>query len=532
MEPLLLMMMMIWAIGHPAALLVSGENQEARLFRDLMADYKKATRPVSTQGSVIDVLVKMTLTNLISLKERDEILTTNVWLELQWEDERLKWDESEYGGIDIIRVPSKMVWLPDIVLENNVDGQFEITLFVNVLIYPWGLVYWLPPAIYRSPCSIVVTYFPFDWQNCSLIFRSQTFSSKEINLLLTLEDNVTVEWIHIDPEAFTENGEWSIRHRPAKKITNERFQPEDLEYQQVTYFLIIKRKPLFYVINIILPCVLTSCLAILVYFLPGKAGGQKITLSIMVLLGQTVFLILISKKVPETSQDVPLIAKYLMFKMIVVVIIVANCVVVLNVSLRTPNTHSMSQRTREIFIELLPRLLRMIAEEGAGGGEPEAEAEAGWPGGPPMAGEGRPRRRSSLGLMAKAEEYMMRKPRSELMFERQRQRHGLTGAPNGADGVNVGTTPELFKNLSQYGAEIRSIVDSCKFIFECIRDQNDLDSENDEWILMGQVIDRLCFWLMSILILLGTLSIFLMGHLNAVPLLPFPGDPKTYTPPL
>lgn len=40
-----------------------------------------------------------------------------------------------------------------------------------------------------------------------------------------------------------------------------------------------------------------------------SAGGQKCTVSINVLLAQTVFLFLIAQKVPETSQAVPLIGK-------------------------------------------------------------------------------------------------------------------------------------------------------------------------------------------------------------------------------
>lgn len=43
--------------------------------------------------------------------------------------------------------------------------------------------------------------------------------------------------------------------------------------------------------------------------LPFTAGGQKLTVSISVLLAQTVFLFLIAQKIPETSLSVPLIGK-------------------------------------------------------------------------------------------------------------------------------------------------------------------------------------------------------------------------------
>lgn len=39
------------------------------------------------------------------------------------------------------------------------------------------------------------------------------------------------------------------------------------------------------------------------------AGGQKCTVSINVLLAQTVFLFLIAQKIPETSLSVPLLGR-------------------------------------------------------------------------------------------------------------------------------------------------------------------------------------------------------------------------------
>ncbi|XP_040423803.1 acetylcholine receptor subunit gamma isoform X1 [Cygnus olor] len=440
---------------------VSCRNQEEKLLQDLMTNYNRHLRPALRGDQVIDVTLKLTLTNLISLNEREETLTTNVWIEMQWSDYRLRWDPENYDNIQLLRVPSTMVWLPDIVLENNIDGTFEITLYTNVLVSPDGSIYWLPPAIYRSSCAIHVTYFPFDWQNCTMVFQSQTYSANEINLLLTVEEGQTVEWISIDPEAFTENGEWAIKHRPARKIVNSgHFTPDDTQYQQVVFYLIIQRKPLFYIINIIVPCVLISSMAVLVYFLPAKAGGQKCTVSINVLLAQTVFLFLIAQKVPETSQAVPLIGKYLTFLMVVTVVIVVNAVIVLNVSLRTPNTHSMSQRVRQVCLHLLPRYLGMHMPEEAPG--------------PPRAS----RRRSSLGLMVKADEYMLWKARTELLFEKQKERDGLmkTVLEKIGRGLDSGYAQDFCQSLEEAGPEIRACVDACNHIANATREQNDFNS--------------------------------------------------------
>lgn len=54
---------------------------------------------------------------------------------------------------------------------HSIDGQFGVAYDANVLVYEGGYLSWLPPAIYRSSCAVEVTYFPFDWQNCSLVFR-------------------------------------------------------------------------------------------------------------------------------------------------------------------------------------------------------------------------------------------------------------------------------------------------------------------------------------------------------------------------
>lgn len=36
-----------------------------------------------------------------------------------WEDDKLRWNPEDYGGVDMIHVPAESLWLPDIVLFNK-----------------------------------------------------------------------------------------------------------------------------------------------------------------------------------------------------------------------------------------------------------------------------------------------------------------------------------------------------------------------------------------------------------------------------
>ncbi|XP_068945236.1 acetylcholine receptor subunit gamma [Petaurus breviceps papuanus] len=321
---------------------VQGLNQEEKLLADLMRNYNPSLRPAEMDSDIVNVSLKLTLTNLISLNEREEALTTNVWIEMQWCDYRLRWDPVDYEDVWVLRIPSTMVWRPDVVLENNVDGVFEVALYCNVLVSPNGCIYWLPPAIFRSSCRVTVTYFPFDWQNCSLVFQ------------------------------------------------------------------------------------------VFLYLLPRLLKMHMRPLG-------------------------PLAPR---------------------------------------------RLTRYLQNGSSGGAEFAGEEAAPW------------------------------MPCTELVFQQRWQRDGLVKAAleKIGNGLESGHSQEFYASLKQAAPAIQACVDACNHIAWTRRQQRRLDHENEEWMLVGRVLDRVCFLAMIMLFFCGTIGIFVLAHYNQVPALPFPGDPRTYLP--
>ncbi|XP_049562576.1 neuronal acetylcholine receptor subunit beta-4 [Orcinus orca] len=100
-------------------------NAEEKLMDDLLnkARYNNLIRPATSSSELISIQLQLSLAQLISVNEREQIMTTNVWLKQEWTDYRLAWNSSRYEGVNILRIPAKRVWLPDIVLYNKLSGR-------------------------------------------------------------------------------------------------------------------------------------------------------------------------------------------------------------------------------------------------------------------------------------------------------------------------------------------------------------------------------------------------------------------------
>uniref|UniRef100_A0A8D9ER18 Acetylcholine receptor subunit alpha-L1 n=1 Tax=Cacopsylla melanoneura TaxID=428564 RepID=A0A8D9ER18_9HEMI len=487
-----------------------------RLYDDLLSNYNRLIRPVSSDNDTVLVKLGLRLSQLIDLNLKDQILTTNVWLEHEWEDHKFRWDPQEYGGVTDLYVPSEHIWLPDIVLYNNADGEYVVTTMTKAVLHFTGKVLWTPPAIFKSSCEIDVRYFPFDQQTCFMKFGSWTYDGVQIDLKHINqkqgEDKVEVG---IDLREYYPSVEWDILRVPAER--HVKFYTCCAEpYPDIFFNITLRRKTLFYTVNLIVPCVGISYLSVLVFYLPA-ASNEKIALCITILLSQTMFFLLISEIIPSTSLALPLLGKYLLFTMILVGLCVVITIFILNIHYRKPSTHIMSPWVRRVFIKTLPKLLLMRVPE-------QLLAD--------LAAKKRLReakrnqmRTAIAAATIAASSSNVSSPSSMRRFR-----------PGGCNGLNGNSATNRFSNLmsslnndnyglssmlnieeslsdiapavrKKYPFELEKAIHNVKFIQNHMQRQDEYNAEDQDWGFVAMVLDRLFLWVFTIASIAGTFGI-------------------------
>ncbi|NXI90259.1 ACHA6 protein, partial [Psophia crepitans] len=398
-----------------------------------------------------------------------------------WNDYKLRWDPREYDGIEFVRVPADKIWKPDIVLYNNAVGDFQVEGKTKALLRYDGMITWTPPAIFKSSCPMDITFFPFDHQNCSLKFGSWTYDKAKIDLLIIGSK--------VDMNDFWENSEWEIVDASGYKHDIKYNCCEEI-YTDITYSFYIRRLPMFYTINLIIPCLFISFLTVLVFYLPSDCG-EKVTLCISVLLSLTVFLLVITETIPSTSLVIPLVGEYLLFTMIFVTLSIVITVFVLNIHYRTPTTHTMPKWVKTVFLNLLPKVLLMQRPL-----EQQKKKVS------------RKNKKGSANTPGKSKHS---KHKDAKLHKEQRCSH--------CDKATELTTTKR-RQLShqslkwmaehvEYSPEVKDVISSVQFIAENMRSQNETKEVEDDWKYVAMVIDRVFLWVFIILCVFGTAGLFL-----------------------
>ena len=117
---------------------------------------------------------------------------------------------------------------------------------------------------FRSSCSIDVTNYPFDKQQCDMTFGSWAYHGKEIDLGFYSD----MEMLDIS-DLERESTEWEILSKSEMREIKYYDCCED-PYVTLTFSLEMKRKLVFSSFILTLPCIFLACMTLVVFWLPPE----------------------------------------------------------------------------------------------------------------------------------------------------------------------------------------------------------------------------------------------------------------------
>ncbi|XP_062588972.1 neuronal acetylcholine receptor subunit alpha-10-like [Saccostrea cucullata] len=312
------------------------------LYKDLFSNYTSEILPRCHNADNVTVTLDIALREIIALNEREQTLTLKMWLRQSWKDCSLTWTPSSYGGFSSLTVPSSKIWTPDITLFESVTKGEDMPgrAFYRISVYSDGSAYFNFPTVVEITCSVDVTYFPYDTQKCTIKLGSWTHHGQELDLLAKRSTG--------DLSSFVESNEWSVVSILSQRnVAYYGCCPEP--YPDITFTLTMKRKPKFYVLTIIFPCTLVLALAALGFILPADSG-EKVSLEVTVLLSLSVFLLLVSDKLPASAETFPIIGVYFSVCMVIVCLSCTIAVWVLYLHFREESTNRVPSWVRRLFL--------------------------------------------------------------------------------------------------------------------------------------------------------------------------------------
>ncbi|XP_061595526.1 neuronal acetylcholine receptor subunit alpha-7a [Cololabis saira] len=493
-----LMQFLLFVAAAACTLTVSHQgSSQRRLYSDLMNTYNPLERPVSNDSQSLTVNFSLSLMQIMDVDEKNQVLTTNIWLRLQWTDHYLQWNPLDYPGVTNVRFPDHLIWKPDILLYNSADERFDATFHTNILVDSSGSCSYIPPGIFKSTCHIDVRWFPFDVQRCELKFGSWSYGGWSLDLKM----------MDADTSEYIANGEWDLVEVQGQK--NERvYECCEEPYPDITFTVVMRRRTLYYGLNLLIPCVLISTLALLVFLLPADSG-EKISLGITVLLSLTVFMLLVAEIMPATSDSVPLIAEYFATTMVIVGLSVIATVVVLQYHHHDPDGGKMPKWTRVVLLNWCAWFLRMKRP-----GEERVRSAC----------PNKTWRSSLTSVELNASASAAQPTNGNMLHVAVRGLESIpysTATTSPDSGVICGRLlgrageEEMLLHTSQSSSggilelELAKLVDEVRYIAKRFRDHDEDESVCNEWKFAASVIDRLCLMAFSIFTILCTIGILM-----------------------
>ena len=255
--------------------------------------------------------------------------------ELEWSDFRMRWQPSNFGGMESFQMPAASVWKPAIYLRESAF-KFEpigASDTETVRITSDGSVLWSPGQIFYSSCSVDVLNFPFDLQICDLNFVPKNTLAIEVVLNATGHN-------HLSLHHFVENSKWELVENEV--VSTNLGQGGAISSLKLK--LNLQRRNTFYVYYILCPLFFLAFLNKLVFFMLPDSG-ERTGVAVTIFLAFVVYMDVINSNVPASSNPVAFIYIIVLILMLYSVLIMLMCIASSRIYMKTTEVPVFVQKT-------------------------------------------------------------------------------------------------------------------------------------------------------------------------------------------
>ncbi|XP_061681476.1 uncharacterized protein LOC133503673 isoform X2 [Syngnathoides biaculeatus] len=313
-------------------------------------------RPVTNMTTPTNVSLHFLLYGILGVDEKAQLLTTYLWQHFRWQNEFVSWDPVQCGT-DKISLPRHKFWVPDLIIREFMD-QDKAPFVPYLNLHSDGKMHDSKPARVVSTCNLDIYTFPFDVQDCTLTFGSFINMASDLKLSLsTSEDFITAR----SKSVMTTLGEWELLNITAIKEIYQH-DSEDAYVDNLQFHIILRRRSTLYVVNLLIPSIFLITVDLFSFLLPIQSVDRS-SFKMTLILGYTVFLLIMNDLLPITGNSIPIMNVFFSLCLALMVASLLETIVITNLLLTSQNVSPVPRWIHVLVLRILGRLVGLPWEQ-------------------------------------------------------------------------------------------------------------------------------------------------------------------------
>uniref|UniRef100_A0A8C7LEP8 Neurotransmitter-gated ion-channel ligand-binding domain-containing protein n=2 Tax=Oncorhynchus mykiss TaxID=8022 RepID=A0A8C7LEP8_ONCMY len=217
-----------------------------------------------------------------------------------------------------------------------------------------GIVRDANPVRVVSSCNLEIYTFPFDVQNCTFTFRSYIHHVSDIRIILGKKvEDILKRSISV----LSTEGEWELMDIKSSKFKLSSFdQGESNPYDELCFYIILRRRATLYVVNLLIPSCFLITVDLFSFLLPPQ-NVDRSSFKMTLILGYSVFLLIINNLLPVTGSTIPLINVFFAICLALMVASLLETILITNLLVGSSNFHPVPGWVRVLILRFMGTLV-------------------------------------------------------------------------------------------------------------------------------------------------------------------------------